>query len=59
MKTFDPFYKQKKECFLRSLSSVILLGDYVQQQSQMRNLSQLEMKKELFRLVKVRFYVSI
>jgi len=59
MKTFDPFYKQKKECFLRSLSSVILLGDYVQQQSQMRNLSQLEMKKELLQLVKVRFYVSI
>jgi hypothetical protein len=53
MKTFDPFCAQKKESFLRSLASVVLLGDYVQQQSQMRNLPQLEMKKELLQLVKV------
>lgn len=57
MKTFDPFCTQKKESFLKSLASVVLLGEYVQQQSQMRNLSQLEMKKELLRLVKVIFFV--
>jgi hypothetical protein len=59
MKAFDPFYTQKKESFLRSLASVVLLGDYLQQQLQMRNLSQLDMKKELLQLVKVRFYICI
>jgi hypothetical protein len=55
MKTFDPFRKQKKEAFLSSLASVIILGDHVWQQCQMRNLSQLAMKEELLRLIKVIF----
>jgi hypothetical protein len=55
MKTFDPFRKQKKEAFLSSLASVIILGDHVQQQCQMSNMSQLAMKEELMRLIKVIF----
>jgi hypothetical protein len=56
MKTFDPFRKQKEEAFLSSLSSVIILGDHVQQQCQMRNMSQLAIKEELLQLIKVICY---
>jgi hypothetical protein len=59
MKTFDPFRKQKKDLFLSLLPSVVMLGDHVLQQQQMRNLSQLEMKEELLRLVKVIFYIYL
>jgi hypothetical protein len=55
MKTFDPFNKQKKDAFLNSLALIVFLGDHVMQLLQMKNLAQVEMKKELFRLVKVTF----
>jgi hypothetical protein len=55
MKTFDPFSKQKKDAFLNSLALIVFLGEHVMQLLQMKNLSQVEMKEELLRLVKVTF----
>jgi hypothetical protein len=59
MKTFDPFHKQKKDAFLNSLAPVVFLGDHVMQLLRMMNWSQLEMKEELLRLVKVTFIHSL
>lgn len=53
MKTFDPFSKQKKDAFLNSLALVVCLGDHVIQLLRMKDLSRVEMKDELLRVVKV------